>query len=159
MDDFSKPNLRTGSRKIYRDSESLDLIYSVSPHSTFLCNLVEHAISVISSGAKAIVTWAPSHPELGYLAEVLRYANIIDGLSEDEKRDLRYDLEIEVKLGDWEFMSDKDRIRDLDKRLKGKKVMVLLGEDSPKRMDFSPCIELCPEYINYLQELLKPYLK
>lgn len=39
------------------------------------------------------MTWAPSHPEEAWLAEVLRLANQINGLKEYELRKLRYILE------------------------------------------------------------------
>ena len=42
---------------------------------------------------EAWMTWAPSHPELGLLMELLSYANIINGLKETEKRKLRVGLE------------------------------------------------------------------
>jgi len=39
------------------------------------------------------MSWAPSHIELGLLSELLRYANIVDGLNDSKKRELRVKLE------------------------------------------------------------------
>jgi hypothetical protein len=109
-------------------------------------------------GHKAITTWSPSHVELGYLAEVLRYANIIDGLSEEEKRDLRYDLEIIVGMTDIRFGIDVDRMTDINYRFAHRYRMYLIG-DKETLGKIALCAELCPEYIDYLEEILKPYLK
>ena len=46
-----------------------------------------------------LMTWAPSHVELGLLGEILRYANIIDGLRETEKKELKYKLQGVKKVG------------------------------------------------------------
>ena len=127
IDDFSKPNLRV---KIY---------------SSYGAN----------APARADMTWAPSHVELGLLSELLGYANIIDGLSGDVKTELRKKLEIlfEEKGAAhtyWEFAG-------------------AIGKEIPKR----PCIidvgkfpddwrfwaPVCPEYIDYLKRVLKPYLR
>ena len=42
-----------------------------------------------------LMTWAPTHLEIALLGDVLRYANIIDGLGITEKRKLRDNLEIQ----------------------------------------------------------------
>ena len=38
------------------------------------------------------ITWAPSHPELGLLSELLSYANIINVLKETEKRESNFNI-------------------------------------------------------------------
>jgi len=67
FDDYSNPNLR-----IQKKSGLWERIYPQK---------------------EAWMTWAPSHVELGMLGELLRYANIVDGLKESEKRELRDVLE------------------------------------------------------------------
>jgi hypothetical protein len=45
------------------------------------------------------MTWAPSHIELGMLSELLMYANIIGGLSETARKELRKKLEVAYNVG------------------------------------------------------------
>lgn len=91
---------------------------------------------------EAWMTWAPSHVELGMLGELLRYANIVDGLKESEKRRLRdvlegkssgyvYDMSFEVLPEGKQLVANSEHL----------------------------VVELCPEYIDYLKKVLKPYLK
>lgn len=144
-DDYSKPNIRF--KKKFKD-ESLEF-------------------------ERPTITWAPSHPELGLLSELLTYANIINGLKEMKKRELRTDLEIAVE-GNGKLRLYKAPIENLLQQLPNKK---LLFEAPPfaifffshnhvevydkKKIDKDSlfCIELCPEYIDYLKETLAPYLK
>jgi len=142
-DDYSKPNIRFKKKK-FKDEKS--------------------------EFERPMITWAPSHPELGLLSELLSYANIVNGLKETEKRELRKDLQIaleeenELRLY---YAPIKDLIQLTDK--------VLLFEApefasflSPHIVDYERekiekefffCVELCPEYIDYLKNVLKPYLK
>lgn len=64
-DDFSKPNLRV--RKYEKG------------------HLLMLTPSEIFTPSKAWMTWAPSHPEMALLTQLLTYANIINGLKEDKK--------------------------------------------------------------------------
>ena len=99
-----------------------------------------------------LMTWAPSHVELGLLGEILRYANIIDGLRETEKKELKYKLQGVKKVGKngvikYIIVQDlKDHAREL------------IFEGKGKRMEPCFCPELCPEYIDYLKKVLKPYI-
>ena len=133
LDDFSAPNLRMTkvslSKGKYGDKE---IVYR-SPDAT-------------------IMTWAPSHPELGLLSEVLSYANIINGLDYDKKLEIRDFLE-----GEAHFV------------VKNKKLVALalvteiqLLEASQFRQLVYPSKEgihqtfwLTPEYIEYLKKVLK----
>ena len=113
---------------------------------------------------KPIMTWAPSHVELGYLGEVLRYANIIDGLKENDKNDLRPFLAAE---SDPHFFADTSvldrfnsnenlaRLRDV---LFGKHELFCIEKENEEIDMIFRGIELCPEYIDYLREILKPYM-
>lgn len=85
---------------------------------------------------KPWISWAPSHTEIGLLMDVLRYANIIDGLNYDYKRKLRPYLEAHVikgNIGDNFFIYHK--------------------------IEDCTCIQLCSNYIDYLKEMLRPYIK
>ena len=159
-DDYSNPNLGTKNRIVCRDLNMRDskvvITYSTPPSSRFQ-SFIDDGIYGKSLGKKAIMTWAPSHPELGYLAEVLRYANIIDGLSEEEKRYLRFDLELVVGMSDRQFAIDEKRIEDLDFRFADKKKLVFFDENIAGKMAL--CVELCQEYIDYLKLVLKQHLK
>lgn len=96
------------------------------------------------------LAWAPSHVEVGLLSEVLRYANIIDGIDESKKRALRPHLEIvkgeedPYKLWTVAFLLPENK----------KELVYFSEEEEPYH-----CAELCPEYIEYLKNILKPYLK
>ena len=71
-DDFSRPNLRI---KKYEKGHLIVL----TPNKAIVPK-------------EAWMTWAPSHPDLALLTELLSYANIVNGLKEFEKRDLRTKL-------------------------------------------------------------------
>lgn len=145
-DDFSKPNLR-------------------------LMKYDKGRLAVISSPIgylepkKAWMTWAPSHPEMGLLMELLSYANIINGLKPTEKRKLWIELEGKKALLDRFGYPVPENIlgsiaapHDIKREIgKDKKIIVydVHGEGEPLRT----CVELCPEYIDYLKKVLKPYIK
>jgi hypothetical protein len=97
------------------------------------------ATMITDSHKKAIekpwISWAPSHIEIGVLMDVLRYANIIDGLPYGYKRELKPYLEAHVikgNIGDNLFIYHK--------------------------IKENICIQLCSDYIDYLKGILKPYL-
>jgi len=122
FDDYSKPNLRITKKK-YRFMEHLHYPQN-----------------------KAWMTWAPSHVELGLLGELLRYANIVDGLSETEKGKLRNVLEGKAFEDIWSLRNElpEDKIIFLDyEPVTGESIFV---------------VELCIEYVDYLRKLLKPYI-
>jgi len=144
-DDYSKPNIRL-KKKTFKDGKT--------------------------EFERPTITWAPSHPELGLLSELLCYANIINGLKETEKRKLRKDLEVAVDEGHGVLRLYWDPIKDLlempNKVLlfEMKDVALFLSSRIIRELkkervekDFLCCIELCPEYIKYLKTVLKPHLK
>lgn len=138
-DDFSKPNLRM--RKYVKGE-----LFTIPS-------------SEILEPKEAWMTWASSHQELALLSDILSYANIVNGLKESEKRSLRTRLggAEEVKLeGDGEHHTFA-----LDKIVKDKKIVFYIECRKPihKMHVLHCCVELCPEYIDYLKEILKPYLK
>lgn len=138
-DDFSKPNLRM--RK-YVEGE----LFSIIP-------------SGILEQKKAWMTWASSHQELALLSDILSYANIINGLKEFEKRSLTTKL-----CGVKEAKSESGREEhyfEFNKMIADKKTVVYIECRQPmhKMHIMHCCFELCPEYIDYLKRILKPYLK
>ncbi len=138
-DDFSRPNLRI--RK-YEKGE----LFTITP-------------SGILEPRKAWMTWASSHQELALLSDILSYANIINGLKEFEKRSLRAKLE-----GEREVKSENGKEKHylkLDKMLMDKKTVFYIECRKPmhKMHIVHCCAELCPEYIDYLKKISKPYLK
>jgi hypothetical protein len=153
-DDFSKPNLRFGKRQL--------TYFKDAPMQLFDHDIAgEHAgdgLPVAKPIIKPIMTWAPSHRELALLSDLLHYANMISGFSEEIKRDLRYDLEITVSMGDDLFGLDEKRIEDLDKRFKNPLVLCGREENKESVSETFFCIELSPEYLEYLKDIVKPYI-
>jgi hypothetical protein len=157
-DDYSKSNLRLKERRIagFELSTHQFLIYPANEEP----NPPVDVFAVDTE--KTIMTWAPSHGELAVLSDLLHYANLVGGLSENIRRDLRYDLEITVAENDLEkneFAVDEKRIADLDRRFRNPNVFLGYDKDGKGNKISFFCIELCAEYIDYLKEILKPYMK
>ncbi|HSV50263.1 MAG TPA: hypothetical protein VLH35_08090, partial [Candidatus Acidoferrales bacterium] len=53
--------------------------------------------------SRSIITWAPTHVETGVLAELLCYANIINGFKKEKRHSLRAYLELWASKEDREF--------------------------------------------------------
>ena len=104
---------------------------------------------------KTVMTWSPSHIELGLLSELLNYANIINGLKEDEKRKLKEKFEGRSFEGESSYLIDQLKPDVMDK---GHYVLLGYEFDKGKKMKWVFCVELCAEYIDHLKKLLKPYL-
>ena len=104
---------------------------------------------------REIMTWAPSHRELALLSDLLHYANMISGFSEPIRRDLRYDLEIMVSEGHNRFSIDHDKFAEFDIRFSS-----YVGRERSKEgiKETVFCIELSPDYLDYLKDVVKPYL-
>ena len=112
------------------------------------------------------ISWAPSHPEMALLMQLLSYANIINGLKPSEKKELWYELE-----GKDELPGDKEEYlcitavpKIISKRIGKDKKVIIYGDlrESGGDLRYCPmytCVELCPEYIDYLGKLLEKYLK
>ena len=130
FDDYSQPNLRMGEFK----SDTIRV--------------------------KALMTWAPSHVELGLLSEILRYANVIGGQNVIEKRELREKLELTTpeKSDVVKMFSHDDILEATSSMEKGLIHLILL--QPRKGMPITgaeTAVKLCPEYIDYLKKVLKPY--
>lgn len=102
--------------------------------------------------SQPIMTWAPKHLEIALLGDVLRYANIIDGLDEGEKRKLREKLEIQIKeRNPYPFNSAdfEDLIRDAPPSTT---MIAFEGAD-----DWFFCSRLNSEYVDYLRKVMVPF--
>lgn len=144
-DDGKKPNLRMKRKRHHLGRANLRRANEGGEIPEFL----KYSKSI------SVMTWAPSHVELGLLSELLRYANLIDGLSEVDKRNLRPRLEGESKLDS----QTGDLTYDFDTKVFGsmpshKARMLCYMEETPYL-----CFPICVEYVDYLRNLLKPYLK
>lgn len=141
--DYSKPNLRTRKMRF----EGKRPIYLYVPQDLVPEEDVSHPAKI-----RTVMTWAPSHLELALLTELLCYANVINGLSETEKKELRYKLEI--------MTTPVEYYADMKKELKDK--IFFFGYDETWEITEKPkwvfCVELCPKYIDYLKKVLKPYI-
>jgi len=98
-----------------------------------------------------LMTWAPSHLELGLLSEVLSYANIINGLNYEKKSEIRKWLE------GWAYPIVKEK-----KQFIATITDIQLLEASQFRQliyhtkeGIHQCFWLTPEYIEYLKTVLK----
>jgi len=137
-DDFSRENLRI------KKYERGKVIIFHSPSR-------EEAITP----DKTWMSWAPSHPELGSLQELLSLANIINGLKEHEKRWLKVLLGAECRLPQAGFREMID-VYGITKEI-GEDKRTVVYQNATSEDHF--CVELCPEYIDYLKKVLKPLLK
>jgi len=151
-DDFSRTNLR-----IRKYTPTTIEGYEYSP--IIISNIdLSKGVSLIPE--KAWMTWAPNIPEMGYLLEVLKYAFLVNGgLSESEKRTLRTKLEARE-----DSIVSGRRACTVPKNIEneiGKDKRVVIIDESLTKPQEEPaiCVELCPEYIDYLKNVLKPYLK
>jgi hypothetical protein len=142
-DDFSRPNLRV---KKYEKGHLF-----MARHSKVL------------SAKKAWMTWAPSHPELALITELISYANRINGLKEFEKGELRAKLE-GVRKGGYDLETeeyDADLVvadaSEILKEMGEDKLRYIYIESDESELDLCFCVELCQEYINYLKKTVEKY--
>jgi len=142
-DDFSRPNLRV------RKYEKGHLF--MARHSKVL------------SAKKAWMTWAPSHPELALITELISYANRINGLKEFEKGELRVKLE-GVRKGGYDLETeeyDADLVvadaSEILKEMGEDKLRYIYIESDESELDLCFCVELCQGYINYLKKTVGKY--
>jgi hypothetical protein len=149
-DDFSTPNVRVNKYEIGR--KEAQILTPIGEHTTL-------------RAPEAWVTWAPSHVETGLLMEILSYANIVNGLKTKEKMELKPLLEVRRKaIGRCPVCKqllphicthETGILRELVER---DKKWVAYANKPEEDQEFSFCASLCPEYIGYIRELLKPYV-
>ena len=161
FDDYSKLNLRVRKRHFIKNEKSVEYrkpIYLYVPSQTLFPEEVKdmEKRGFLSIGIRTTTTWAPSHVELGLLGELLSYANRINGLSETEKREVLKKMLIFV---DKEKGIEECGSFEAYAKLHVENKTFLMGLESRKGKErASFCAELCPEYIDYLKKILKPYL-
>lgn len=176
-DDYSKTNLRLKKRIFVGSSKWGYASLPRLPVPEYKTAISRESKRMIKFGMfkteKSAMTWAPSHPELAYLSQILSYTNIIDGLDVAEKRELRTKLEVvDRKNGidglilpedffEVEAFFSKDQTGNEREALAliGKKTLAGFDVEKNGQTDHFFCYELCPEYLDYLRNVLKPYLR
>jgi len=142
FDDYIKQNIRFRKKRFEGGDDRPAYLY-----------FPEHHVSSLSINSKrrvqfkTVMTWSPSHLDLGLLSELLSYANIINGLKEAGKKELKEKLEGK----DFEYL--------LNQAEEGHYVLLGYEFNKAKEKNWVFCNELCPEYIEYLKKLLNPYLR
>jgi len=148
LDDYTRPNLRLKRVKI-NIVDGAKVIFPVF-------------VEKVGGTESSIMTWAPSHIELGLLSELLSYANIINGLKEKEKRELKRKL-----VGLYAVYDEDGFGYDIDESISRSiayftdiiyKPKNILGPAKYLVRDRYYLPELCPKYIEYLRKILKPYM-
>ena len=140
FDDLVKSNLRFRLMNVTKSGELL---------------MLEEAENNPDVTPQSVMTWAPSHVEIALLGDILRYANIIDGLNEAVKRNLREKLEIQSSEKDRYLIDATANWEDFFKGTPaGLPMIAFVGGD-----DWFLCCKLSTEYIDYLSNAIKPYLK
>lgn len=150
--DGSKPNLRK-REMAFRDPLQNSTLFFYTP-----LDLLEGDEEIKDSRRRTVVTWAPSHVEAGLISEMLSYANIINGFKKNTKDELRSKLEMAI-MDDFREEDPYNNYQSLKNMLKDK--VYLFGFEKNYKNDkynLVFCTELCPEYINYLKCILKPYM-
>lgn len=166
--DGSKPNLRNrnmafwsskdieGERELGRN----DAYYFPAKHREFfqraLCMRAMGDVSAITT--RNVQTWAPTHVELGLMQELLSYANIINGFKIGIREELRKKLEVFFRNKNQEMVEYVKSYFSLVHDLPHKAFLFAAEEDSKKRNYVTICTELCPEYLEHLRAIVKPYM-
>jgi len=144
-DDFSRPNLRLIEYAEEREAFIHSETWTKKPKS----KCVE----------RSWMTWAPSHIEMALLMQMLCYANIINGLKPSEKRNLWKELEGKKHFRWQNWEANLYAVPDEIIRQIGSDKKIMTYSDFIDKDVIRTCAELCPEYIDYLRKVLKPYLK
>jgi hypothetical protein len=140
IDDNSKTNLRFRPKVTWTVRDAFTMI--------------EVPRERIDFSTEPVMTWAPNHFEIAFLGDVLRYANIIDGLNETKKRALRPMLEIQDKLKAPHDLKDLDFYEVL-KYAKNTPTFMMISDEGADGW-FIACT-LNSEYIEFLRKMIEPY--
>jgi len=126
---------------------------------------------------RATIAWTPSHIELALFTEILRFANAVNELKLDNKRELRDKLQLssffegiinwykrseEGVYEDWKdaVFNYSEGFSNVLDRLQDREVLISSELSSDRsRLDQFICFPVCQEYVDYLKEILKPYLE
>lgn len=144
-DDFSKPNLRLVE---YDEERGAVVAYPWKGEE----------IPPFEDMKRSWMTWAPSHPEMALLMQMLCYANIINGLKPSEKKEFWIELEGKKKLHLAGYKTKDYAVPGAIINEMGSDKRAMTYYD-PKEDVMRTCAELCPEYIDYLIKILKAYLR
>jgi hypothetical protein len=183
--DGSKSNLRKREMRFKETSDDFLHLYFPYRSSRQSNESVNPEIrNEEQSTKRTVITWAPTHIETGLLAELLCYANIINGLKLGQREALK--TQLDIVFGHIEivnFLEERIKevgkekaVKEIDERLEKCEIELELflkfcGEKQylmGAERDFSDfnnfdlesifCFELSQDYIDYLKEVLKPYL-
>ena len=108
------------------------------------------------------VSWAPSHPEIALLMQLLSYANIINGLKPTEKKKLWFELEGRERLPRKQDLQFAVSPHIVSEKIGKDKKVVFYVDYREREQGFLPthtCVELSTEYIDFLRKKLNRYLK
>jgi hypothetical protein len=142
-DDFSRPNLRL----MQGDEEKEAWV---------------HKGTKLEKPNRAWITWAPSHPEMALVMQLLCYANIINGLNLSKKKKLWIELEGKSHFRALGYSEETLHMMAVPAEIMkeiGFDKKVLTYADSEDEETLVTCAELCPEYLEYLGRILKQFLK
>jgi hypothetical protein len=173
--DGSKPNLRKREMFFSQDGEPMRLYFPF--------DWVKDDIKSSTYVKRSVTTWAPTHVEIGLLSELLAYANIINGLKPWKREELKSGLDVlsagidmvnnfmkrNKEVGSVQALKELDQIPDgieeepISRFIKscGNRAYLFGAETNYKSGEIESLFgfELSQEYIDYLKELLKPYVK
>ena len=175
IDDYLKPNLRLKKCDLF--------LYKARPiHPKGIIDILYQERHKYLG-----ITWAPSHPELAYLTELLTYANIINGLKIEDKLRIRGILEgakwevrnwpsddpakdfIPINFDRDTYFEDGHYFTSVIETEKGKvfavahDIKLLISNVSfmvieEDEEDVHMCFEVNQRYLDYLKKALKRYL-
>ena len=136
---------------------------------------IEEGISTVRK--RIVTTWAPSHIEIGLMGELLSYANRVNGLKQECRLALRTKLDIACNALEYAKLLRFGKIREDDDALKKSTDAFatnfqsleettsgetrLLGCDynyRERKCESVFCTVLTINYIDYLKNILKPYM-
>jgi len=176
--DGSKPNLRNEDKTfIRRKSEHNYLAYTSTIPFLDTCRIGESEMEWISVKNRKVTTWAPSHVEIALMAELLTYANILNGLKVENRKRLRPKLDVNSEVIEDAKLFREGKI-DLDNEslqsnfnsaLKNQEDVIIATKDQgflqgcnynfkEKKCESVFCILLTMEYLDYFKGLIKPYI-
>jgi len=144
FDDYEKPNLR--------------LMKMGGDIRTFL-----HSPKRDMKLKKNWISWAPSHLEMALLMQLLSHANIINGLKPSEKKELWFELEGREDM--YPYEEDFSKFAEphiVGERIGGNTRVIQYidrREDAEGFLPVYTCVELCQEYIDFVWNKLRRYLK
>lgn len=98
---WSAKNLRIEPKQFIKHKDFEDILYFPADSQTLeQCKKMN---GIESLKVRSVVTWAPTHIENGIVAELLNYANRINGLKREQRKELRIPLQLWHKNQDFTF--------------------------------------------------------